>query len=583
MLDVVFAADNPLTLPKAFGRDAEIIRSIIIDQNSVFSKEKIKNLMKTKVGGEYSPNQLEIDGENIVSFYIRYGYSYARIQNLETKFFSDGVYLWITIDEGKIGQITVQGNQRTKNRVIIQELLFKPGDIYNKEDEFESERILRKKPNFGKAEITTNYNPITKKVDVLVEVSDLWTFFPAISLPSFSGGDSDVMIAISDSNILGFGQSGRLRYEQEREDGDVQHLFTTAYTEPRLFTTHLEFSGKYIHKKEGNSWEVSFLRPLYSLKEKWAAEVKAADSIDIERWYENSKVTDEFERASRYRFGSITRVFGDRKEQNQISFWYKHDKKNFKSLKNVSPSRTRFENRNDNTLGTTIRYGKTSFIQETFLDKMGRVEDIAIGNNYGISVGYSSPLWDSDSNETYIALDMATSQKRGRRMFIDVSAQLSSYIAHRLFHDFVFEGKARCLVKDYWWQTLAMQLSWWQGHRLDGRRQFLLGGQNGLRGYKARQFNGSREMLLNVESRFIFYKNSLIVLGGAVFFDIGYIWEGNILDISDYKRSIGVGLRLGCPKLNDSPVYRLDFGYALDNHEPLSFANAFSIGIGHAF
>ena len=570
MLDVVLAR-------------ADIIRSIIIDQNSVYTKEKLENLMKSKVGYEYDPKQLEIDLENIVSFYKIHGYYYARVQSWEPKLFSDGVYLWITIDEGKIGQITVYGNQRTKDKVIIQELLFKPGDIYNEGDELESERILRRKPYLGKAEITTDYNPITEKVDVIVEVSDLWTFFPAISLPSFGGGDSDMMIALSDSNILGFGQSGKLRYEQERGDGNVQHLFTTAYTEPRLFNSHLQFSGRYIDKQEGISWEVGLLRPLYSLKERWATEVKVADSIDIERWYENSRITDEFEQASRYRFGSITRAFGNREEQNQISFWYKYDKRNFKSLKNVFPSKARFENRKDSTLGTTIQHGKTYFIQETFLDKMGRVEDIAIGSNYGISVGYSSTLWDSDANETYIALDMATSQKRGRRTFIDASAELSNYISNRLFHDFIFEGKARCLVKDYWRQTLAMQLSWWMGHRLDGQQQFLLGGQNGLRGYKARQFNGSREMLLNVESRFIFYKNSLIVLGGVVFADIGYIWEGNILPISDYKRSVGVGLRLGCPKLNDSPVYRLDFGYALDSHEPFSLGNAFSIGIGHAF
>ena len=581
-IHVIILILSSLLMPNLVFARGEIIRSIIIDQNSVFSKKKIKSLMKTKVGDEYDPVQLEIDLENIVSFYKRHGYSYARYSK-EPKFFPDGVYLWITIDEGKIGRIIVNGNQRTKERIILQELLFKPGDIYNEEDELESERILRRKPYLGKAEITTDYNPITEKVGVIVEVSDLWTFFPALSLPSFSGGDSDMMIAISDYNILGYGQSGRLRYKQEREDGSAQHLFSAAYIEPRLFTAHLQFAGKYTYKQEGISWELSFLRPLYSLKEKWATEVKIADSIDIKKWYENGKITDEFEQTTRYRFGGITRVFGDRKEQTQISFWFKHDKENFNPLKQIPNSKARFKNSKDNMLGVTIQHGKIHFIQETFLDKMGRVEDIALGYNYGISAGYSSTLWDSDENETYIALEMANAHKRGCRTFINAAAQISNSIAKHLFHDFVFEGKARCLVKDFWRQTLAMQLSWWLGHRLDGRRQFLLGGQNGLRGYKARQFNGSREMLLNVESRFIFHENSLVVLGGAVFVDIGYVWEGNIFDISDYKRSIGIGLRLGFPKLNDSPVYRLDFGYALDSNEPFSLANAISIGIGHEF
>jgi outer membrane protein assembly factor BamA len=572
-----------LLIPGVVFAKTDIIRSIIIDQNSVFSKEKIKSLMEAKVGDRYDPNQLEIDLANIVSFYQEHGYKHARISSQEPKFFPDGVYLWITIDEGKIGHITVRGNQRTKARIVLQELLFEIGDIYNEEDRLESERLLRKKPYFGKAEITTSYNDIMERVDVTVEVSDLWTFFPALSLPSFSGGDSDMIVALSDYNILGFGQSGRLRYKQEREDGKVQHRFTAAYTEPRLFTTHLQFSGRYTYKKEGNSWEVSFLRPLYSLEERWATEMRVADSIDIEKWYENGTVTDEFERTSRYSFGGITRVFGDREEQTQISLWYKQDKRNFKLRQKFTPSKARFENRRDSMLGTTIQYGKIHFITETFLDKMGRIEDIALGYNYGISLGYSSTLWDADTNETYLAVEMTNAQKRGRRTFINVSSQLSNYITHSFFHDFIFEGKVRCLIKDFCRQTLAMQLSWWLGHRLDGRRQFLLGGQNGLRGYKARQFNGDREMLLNVESRFVIHKNSFVVLGGAVFADIGYIWEGNILDIWDYKRSIGVGLRVAFLKLNDSPVYRLDFGYALDSDEPFSFANAFSIGIGHEF
>ncbi len=221
---------------------------------------------------------------------------------------------------------------------------------------------------------------------------------------------------------------------------------------------------------------------------------------------------------------------------------------------------------------------------------MGRVEDIALGYNYGVSIGYSSMLLGSDDNRAYIALNIDIAQKRSNRGFFNIDARFSNYITghpnsqdgqKHLLHNTVIEGKCRYLRKDFLRQNIAMQFSWWLGHKLENQ-QTLLGGNNGLRGYKSRQFSGNKQVLLNIEDRMIFYQHSFFVLGGAVFMDIGYIWEKK-LNLTSYKRSIGAGLRISFPKLNDSPVYRLDFGYALDSKEPLSFVKAFSFGIGHAF
>ena len=57
----------------------------------------------------------EISSEQ-VKFYQDNGYRFARIDRntLFTKHFSEGVYLRIHIDEGKIGGIIVTGNSRTK-------------------------------------------------------------------------------------------------------------------------------------------------------------------------------------------------------------------------------------------------------------------------------------------------------------------------------------------------------------------------------------------------------------------------------------------------------------------------------------
>jgi len=557
------------------------IRSINFDDNSVFSKAALKSIMKNREGERIDYRLLQEDLKTTTaSYYRRYGYSYAYVSRLTLHLFSEGIYLWITIDEGKIGRIDVTGNRRTKEYIVARELLFTRGSIYNEEDELESERILRKKPNFGKAEITTSYNEVTQKVDVLVEVADLWTFFPAISLPSFSGGDSDFMLAVSDSNMFGLGQSAKIRYNRREEDDRIKHFFRLGYAEPRLFGRRWQLGFGYSQSTEGATWKASLKKPLYSLKTRWAAAFSATDGNDIKRWYENGQVTDEFERNFREQEESITRVFGSTHESTRISLWHTYNKEQFSPIKLSSPSNAHFENSDEHMLGVTLQQDNVHFIQETFINKMGRVEDIPIGYSYGIALGYTSRTFGSDKEKTSIALAFATSYKHKLRHFINVEAQAGSDVINgEPFQNGIFEGEIRYLLKDFMKQTLAMRLSLIG----NGKKQILLGGDNGLRGYKARQFSGNKRILLNVESRLVFYEHPLIVIGGAVFTDIGYIASDSRLDLFSYKRSIGAGLRIALPKLNDSPVYRFDFAYPLDGETDFSPEKAFSIEIGHAF
>lgn len=558
-----------------------IARSINFDDNSVFSQETLKSLMKNKEGERIDYHILQQDFDiNIVSYYKRHGYSYAYVSRLTLHFFAEGIYLWITIDEGRIGRINVTGNRRTKERVIIRELLFIKGSVYNEEDELESERILRRRPNFGKAEITTSYNEVTQKVDVLVEVADLWTFFPAISFPSFSGGDSDLMLAVSDSNIFGLGQSARIRYNRKEEDDEVKHFFRLGYAEPRLFGLRWQLDSGYSQSTEGAIWKASLKKPLYSLKTRWAAAFSATDGNDIKRWYENGQITDEFARNFRDQEESITRVFGSTHESTRISLWHTYNKDQF-SPRKVSPkSKASFENSDEHMLGITLQQDNVHFIQETFINKMGRIEDIPIGYSYGIALGYTSKTFGSDKEKTSLALAFATSHKHKLRHFINVEAQIGADVINgESFQNGILEGEIRYLLKDFMRQTLAMRL-YLIGN---GKKQILLGGDNGLRGYKSRRFSGNKQILLNVESRLVFYKHPLIVIGGAVFTDIGYIASDNKLNLLSYKRSIGAGLRISLPKLSDSPVYRFDLAYALDSETDFSLGKAFSIEIGQTF
>ena len=110
-----------------------------------------------------------------------------------------------------------------------------------------------------------------------------------------------------------------------------------------------------------------------------------------------------------------------------------------------------------------------------------------------------------------------------------------------------------------------------------------------MRGYSSWAFSGEKKLLVNLESRIIFrggiFKKveNLIVLGSAIFADVGYVWNGTAFNLQAPKRSVGFGLRFSLPKLTESRVYRLDLAYPLDVAGKFSFNPVITYGIGHVF
>ena len=543
--------------------------------------------MQSQSGGDYNLELLHRDFEQIASFYQEHGYQFAQVdeEQLVLLKFSDGVYIRIYIDEGIIGKITVQGNQRTKDYVIRQELLFKRGDVYIQDDELESERILRRKPYLGSAEILATRDPETNLILITVEVTDLWTFFPALDVPAFSKDKTGVLVALSDSNVFGSGDSGRLRYQQIREEGEEpRHLISGLYRVFRLFDSHWEFDGVYTQKREGVSWEASLKRPLYSLQTRWSAAFTASESVDERRWYEQGLKTAVFERSSQLESGQIIRSFGDRRRQTQIALWGTSERASFKKIEKLPSSTANFQDRNTKMIGLSLGHRKVNFIRTRFLNKMGRVEDIGVGYGYGVSIGRAAPFYGADRRETRVSLFFNASQAYQDLLFVNGRAGLTTrFVAHEE-EDSAFQASIKAVRKNLFLrQTLAARISTEMQFGLEGEQQVFLDGNSGLRGYDPRQFSGTKRIRLNLESRTIFWEHPLVVVGSAIFADVGYIWTGDASDIGTPKRSIGLGLRLGLPKLSGSRVYRADLAYPLDEPQKPSLIPVFTYAIGHAF
>ena len=575
-----------IVFPRTLSADSDLIRNIVVAGNEMFTEKQIRRLMQTRIGTDYDEEMLNQDLDRIIAFYRRNGLRFARIdeEQLLIKKFSDGVYLRIPIDEGKIGKITVEGNTRTKDHVLLQELLFAVGSTYTEGDELESERILRRKPYLGEAEITATWDAETQLVRIRVEVIDLWTFIPALDLPAFNKNSSNLLIMLSDSNLFGSGDKGRIRYQLIREDGEAtRRLLSSRYKMLRLFGSHWEFDGLYTQKREGNSWEVTLGRPQYSLQTRWSADFSISEAVDRLRWYEHGEKTDTFERSMQMHSGRLTRFFGDRHKQTQVALWVSSLRSNFSLIEKFGPSDVNFENRDIQMIGISLGRRRADFVRTRFLNRMGRVEDIEIGFGYGASIGYASPWYGSDRSQTNLNLLFSLSQAYNDQLFLNARTGLTARFAEQL-EDSLLNARVKMIRKGWFHQTLAVRVSTVMGFDLGGRSQVILGGLNGLRGYATREFSGEKVLSLNVESRTIFggrlfdKLESLIVLGSVIFADMGYIWNGEEFNLREPKRSVGFGLRFSLPRLTDSRVYRLDLAYPLDNPEGSSFVVTYGIG-----
>ena len=565
------------------------IRNIILSGNESFSDKQLIALMETQVGKDYDEAVLKADFDRILNFYRKNGFPFARIdeKQLRIRKFPEGVYiLTIPIDEGTIKKITVIGNTRTRDSVIIRELLFEVGDIYTVEDELESERILRRKAYLGTAEVEAAWDEEMLGVWITVIVTDLWTLIPALDVPAFSNDSSNFFVQLADSNVFGSGNFARFRYQRVDEEGEKpRSLILSRYMIPRLFESHWVFDGEYTQKQKGDSWEVRLGRPQYSLKTHWSADFRMAASFNDENWYNDGKLTATAERRSQFYFGNVSRIFGDRHRQIELSLWTSSLQKRYTEIQKLGPSNAEFRDRDINMIGVSLGRREVDFIRTRFLNRMGRVEDIGVGHVYSASIGYASPLYGADRSDVSLNLLFGLSQARRDRLFLQGQTDLRLWES---FSDLIWNATLKLVRKDLFYQTFAAQISTIMEFGLSGESQVSLGGLNGLRGYGPRRFDGEKAVLLNLESRTIFRGGIFrtispwIVFGSALFVDVGYVWRGEQLDLREPRRSVGFGIRASIPKLSGSRVYRLDLAYPLDDPEKSS-KPVLTYGIGHLF
>ncbi|NIV91834.1 BamA/TamA family outer membrane protein [candidate division KSB1 bacterium] len=454
----------------------------------------------------------------------------------------------------------------TKESVIRQELLFEPGDEYDPELLQESERNLRALAYFGDVEVFVKREE-AEFVDVAVVTQDQWSTLVSYIFNQ-GGGRTEFGGSIEEFNLLGLGKRifSEIRYEQS--EGTT---FTLRYSDPQLFFTRWTTEETLITGPFIQSFSAEVIRPFFALDTKWAGGVSGNVTDRTIRLFDSGEETSRL-RLETQGFQILGgRAFGSRFRKTRLQLTYRFQERVFISLGDLTTSPVP-DDELIHALTLTARKENISFVEEKRIDRFVKTEDLTLGNISSLSLGRTGlPI---PKGVTRFELNARTRQAY---RFSVGQYLIAIFGFQTLFDkDTIASLRLQYYNKLLAQQTFAFNLEFDFGEDLEESRQFLLGGDSGLRGFPAREFTGDKRLLINIEDRiFTPLKILTVALGGVVFLDAGNVWRPDeAINLSDMNFSVGFGLRLGYTKSPNSRVGRFDFGL------PLNRGGGFGVSIG---
>ena len=215
------------------------------------SEERIRALLKMKEGSVYSPKQLRDDAKAVADAYGSGGYVDLVITPEGTPAGAALIDVHYSIEEGVrsfVNRVNIEGNTRTKDKVLRREVLVAPGDVFNTVRVDTTKKRLENLGYFAKVETYPEETDIPGRKDLTILVQEKRT-----GSLSFGGGFStvDKLVGFAEltqgnfdllnwPSFTGGGQKFRLRlqYGTQRKD------FILTLTEPYFLDRRLALTGQ---------------------------------------------------------------------------------------------------------------------------------------------------------------------------------------------------------------------------------------------------------------------------------------------------------------------------------------------------
>lgn len=229
------AKENMVLILKIDEGVQTFVDRIEIHGNRLFSEKELLDNIPLKPGAPYLETSARDGQLNILTLYAKMGYIYANV-NLKPVLRDDqkGVELLYLIDEDRpasIGRIVTRGNDFTRSRVILRELIIHEGEPYD------YEKILRSQQRIYQLGFFSDVKVEPFRAGEKEYIKDM-----VIAVKEKNAGALDLGIGygdverlrgfseISQSNLFGTGRYASLRGDLSR----IERKFSLNYKEPRV-------------------------------------------------------------------------------------------------------------------------------------------------------------------------------------------------------------------------------------------------------------------------------------------------------------------------------------------------------------
>ena len=239
-----------ITIPIVEGPQYHV-RKLTISGYQNTTEDRIRKLLKMKEGSVYSPKQLRDDAKAVADAYGSGGYVDLVVLPEGAPAGPALIDVHYKIEEGArsfVNRIDIEGNTRTKDKVIRREVLVAPGDVFNTVRVDLTKKRLDNLGYFAKVETYPEQTDIPGRKDLTILVQEKRT-----GSLSFGGGFStvDKLVGFAEltqgnfdlfnwPSFTGGGQKFRLRIQYGTQRKDL----VMTLTEPFFLDRRLALTGQ---------------------------------------------------------------------------------------------------------------------------------------------------------------------------------------------------------------------------------------------------------------------------------------------------------------------------------------------------
>ncbi|RYG52883.1 MAG: outer membrane protein assembly factor, partial [Chitinophagaceae bacterium] len=245
--------------------------------NTKYSDSILNVLLGIKKGDIYNleeldkrlGRQLTMEGGDIGSLYQDDGYLFFRIEPVETAVYNDTIDFELRMTEGPqatYGRITVTGNDKTKDYVILREMRTIPGDKFSRSDIIRTQRELSQLGFLNAEKINPNVVPNSDNGTVDIEWQVEEKSADQLELSAGFGGGIGLTgtLGVTFNNFSIKNITKKSSWDP-LPGGDGQKLSARIQSNGRAYRAYnFSFTEPWLGGKKRNSFSVSYFNTKYS-------------------------------------------------------------------------------------------------------------------------------------------------------------------------------------------------------------------------------------------------------------------------------------------------------------------------------